>query len=632
MTELEQALEQFKKLLEDAGNPKASAVKNMSDEELGNLLRRFKREIKRRESAYSPNSEEYINLSKQRKLAEQIERLLRDLKKENSGLMLMKEKEKQSTSGGENNDYEEDGRFRNLREKEKYEKDKIKNDIEKKHKLYKYAKARNNRTGMSEMQKIYREAVKLSEKNSHYIHLLALLEQENGNSRRREVQLTKHAFEAGSSGAAGKLAVIYQQGKKIPQDLEKARECTDEAVERENVKAIRLKALGLIGNNNYFQYGKNEEEAFRLFKRYIELRRPLDMEDKMDRECLYFYYYVGARCGHDMEKEALPESWKSLIETEGIYSKEAGQIVGFILAGQGKYQAAVKKFLDTGTVDAIQEVESLFFHKFFDDNPNLRQDIEKYLESILKNSQTAVEIRKELYRWYAWRYETGTGKPKRDVIAYAYYEKAAIMEGKGANKDYRKRFLRGFTDAQEIVFYRSVLEQCLPDDTYYNDVLLDMGQVYEGNSQLADAIQMYQQGAEVALSEEVRKLCNEGEQRCQAVIAGRRVQEEEAKASINQCESNTPGVKKIGFERLWEMANKGNTYAAYYFAYFAENDAWIKDYVKKFPSTQEIFNGYKKAAEAGWSEAIVRMADIYEYGQLGQRRDVSQAERWRNKL
>lgn len=477
-----------------------------------------------------------------------------------------------------------------------------------------------------------KEYLRLLAESAEICKQLDLLEQENKNSRRREVQLTKQAVLAGNSGAAGKMALLYQQGKKVPKDLQKARECLDMAIEGENVKAIRLKALGVIGNNNLFQYEKNEEEAFRLFKKYIELRRPLDMKDKMDRECLYFYYYVGAKCGHDMEKEALPESWKSLIETEGIYSKDARQIQGLILAGQGKYQEAVITFLDAGTVDAMKEVESLFFHKFFEENPNLRQDIEKYLENMLKNSQTAVEIRRELYRWYAWRYETGTGKPKRDAIAYAYYEKAAILQGKGANRDYRKRFLRGFTNAQEIVFYRSVLEQCLPDDTYYNDVLLDMGQVYEGNGQLADSMQMYQQGAEEALSAEVRKLCNEGEQRCQAIIDRRRVQEEEAKASINQCESHTPGVKKIGFERLWEMANKGNTYAAYYVAYFAENDVLIKDYVKKFPTNQEIISCYKRAAEDGWSEAIVRMADIYEYGQLGQRRDASLAERWRSKL
>ena len=62
MTELAKVLEQLKQFLKEAGYEESAYLETMQTEELNDFLRKFKREIKRKESVYSPNSAQYKNL------------------------------------------------------------------------------------------------------------------------------------------------------------------------------------------------------------------------------------------------------------------------------------------------------------------------------------------------------------------------------------------------------------------------------------------------------------------------------------------------------------------------------------------------------------------------------------------
>ena len=166
----------------------------------------------------------------------------------------------------------------------------------------------------------------------------------------------------------------------------------------------------------------------------------------------------------------------------------------------------------------------------------------------------------------------------------------------------------------------------------YLDVAGEIAGLYEEAFLNEEAKEYYRQGAQYATDSKVKKQCMEGYARCKARIDRRRVQIEEAAPSYNQCSRGLVGQKRDGFLRLLDLAKKGNTYAALRFAQTAEQDSYLQDVITEFPSENEIFAYYVKAAEAGEHEAMSRLADIYEYGQLGQRKDMSAAQKWRKKL
>ena len=144
---------------------------------------------------------------------------------------------------------------------------------------------------------------------------------------------------------------------------------------------------------------------------------------------------------------------------------------------------------------------------------------------------------------------------------------------------------------------------------------------------------IYSQGSRYAESPNAREQCRKEHKRCDDKFTKRQTYIVEATDSYNQCHTSLIGQKRGGFERLRDMAKHGNTYAALRFAQVAEQDCYLKDSMgESFPSQEEIFHCYKNAAEAGEREAIGRMVDILEYGQLGQRKDTVAAERWRGRL
>lgn len=620
MTELEKALKQLQLFLEEAEYEEAEYLMTLSEAELDQLFRRFKREVRKRERAYSPNSDEYKSLSEQRALVERIEKMLRDREKENSGLMLSgpKDEKREESSAHPVQEVQSENRKR----KEVYE------ECVRIHDNYVAAQKDRNGPGYRrERKEIYREVAQRAQTDPVYMNLLAILEYENQSSARRIVQLLERAVEMGNGAAAFNLAKLHQKGTMVPRDINKARTYLETAIERKYTGAILRKALELgAGNANHYEYEKDREAAFLLLKQYIELSTPLDMSNNNDREALYFYYYLGACSGHDMDKEAVAESWKLLLEVEGSYTQKAKSLQTTILQGQGRYEEAVQLLLDQGTETAMEKVEDLFFHEYFTSRPQLQQDLENHLLQMRDSEETISEVREELYEWYAWRYETGKDMVKDPAIAFAYYGKAAALGGWEKYQNYRKRILNKLEGREKIVFFKNVMMQG------YLDVAKDIADLYEQNYQFEEAKEFYLQGSECVTDRAVKQQCREGYTRCKERLDKRQAQIEEAMPSYNQCNTSLIGQKKDGFIRLGELSKRGNTYAALCYAQIAEQDVYLKDTLNPFPADAEIFSCYKKAAEAGEREAISRMAEILEYGQLGQRRDLSAAERWKRML
>ena len=605
MAGLEQRLEEWKVYLQEAEYEEAARVDTMSVDELTELLRRVSREVKRREGVYSPNSLEYKSLSEHRKLIEQIQKHLRDAEKENSGLTLPETQREASddTTG--------------------CEEEKVLEDIRCKYQMFLEAKE-NGDTQV--MQRCYKCIADMAKEHLLALNALSIIEMRNGNDR-RGISLCRKLCEKGHARAATRLSIYLKYGVKMEKDVQKAREYLDLAVERADERAIMYKGLDLAGGLESCIYEKNYEEAFQVVKQYLENKASLDMTSKFDRCALYYYYYAGAKSGHDMEKEALGYSWKSLIEVEGISAERAMELTGIILEGQGRYEELVQAYLDEGTETAIEKVEELFFHEYFVSRPALRQKLEHYLTQLRDSEDTEPNVRAKLNDWYGWRYETGKDLIEDAATAYAYYGKAAAITGSWSGREkFRNRVLEKLNDKEKIVFLKNVMSEG------YLDVAGEIAGLYEEAFLNEEAKEYYRQGAQYATDSKVKKQCMEGYARCKARIDRRRVQIEEAAPSYNQCSRGLVGQKRDGFLRLLDLAKKGNTYAALRFAQTAEQDSYLQDVITEFPSENEIFAYYVKAAEAGEHEAMSRLADIYEYGQLGQRKDMSAAQKWRKKL
>ena len=648
MTELEKALEQLKGFLEEAGYEEAEYLMTMSDEELDELFRRFKRDVRKKERAYSPNSNEYKSLNEQRALVERIEKMLRDREKENSGLMLSGAAEESDTDSevddfeSDEEEFDEEEEFEDDEEEEwntaayqmeqekqakKRAREKLKRDLEDKYNQYMTYKDDKSLRAMEERKRIYKEVAELAKTDGAYVNLLAIFEDESKSSNRRIMHLLEQASEMGNGAAANNLSKFYRMGIRVPKNMQKSRAYLDLAVERDSTSAILRKALELaISNMNDYAYEKDEEAAFSLFKRYIELRTPLDMLNSDDRKALYYYYLFGARCGHDMEKEAVSESWEILLDGDDDYAKKAKRLPAIILQGQGRYEEVVQLLIDEGTESAMEKVEDLFFHEYFTSRPELQRNLENYLLQMRDSEEMISEVREELYEWYGWRYETGKDMIKDTAIAYAYYGKAAALGGWEKYQNYKNRILKDLSTSDRIVFFKNVMAQG------YFEVAKEIAELYEEKYLFEDAKEYYQQGSEYATDRAVKQQCREGYTRCKERIDKRMAQIEAATPSFNQCNTSLIGQKKEGFTRLRAMAKNGNTYAALRFAQIAEADNYLKETMSDFPTNEEIFECYKAAAKAGERDAISRMVDILEYGQLGQLKAEFAGNWWRNKL
>ncbi len=603
MTELEKALQELKEVLKEAGYEEAGSLMTMSEEKLDELFRRFKRDVRKRERTYSPNSNEYKSLNEQRVLVERIEKILRAQAMENSGLMLSGSAIVETPRGNTQN---------------------LSQQLE----AYKLAKRRND---IPLMQKLYRDVAQKAEQNPEYLHLLACFEEVEQKSKERTRRLYDKAARSGNAKVAWELAKKSREEILLTSDMEKTYK--ELAVEKGHKEAVLEKARAQAGIIKDRCYTQDTRAAYLLFRKYLMSRSFVRMDNEDDRQALFYYYKLGDENRYDMLKESVTIPLRALIENPGSYTRAAQELEGHIYANSGRVDEAIELLLSAGTEGATEEIEAIFFSDYYNKNPKEQELLENHLENMLYKEDTIPEVREELFEWYGWRYETGRKMICDEAIAYAYYGKAASMGGWKKYENYRRRILGKRNRNEKIVFFEKVLDYEFKDGSHYTDVYLDLAKLYEEKNMYEKARDIYSEGSRYANTSNVRQQCQIEHKRCDDKFTKRQIYIVEAQDSYNQCHTSLIGQKRGGFERLRDMAKHGNTYAALRFAQVAEQEGYLKDSMREnFPSQEEIFQCYKDAAEAGEREAIGRMVDILEYGQLGQRKDTVAAERWRGRL
>lgn len=634
MTELEKALEQLKLFLNESGYEEAENLMTMSKEELDELFRRFKRDVRKRERAYSPNSDEYKKLNEQRALVEQIEKMLRDREMENSGLMLPGADEEDDADSTELADMEKTDEATEERK-----------SSETSHESYKAEQLRKYKdaTDVQTKQEIYREVAKKAESDKEYLCLLAELEEADHKNKDRIARIYDSLIRSGSVSAAWKVTEKNAEGILLPYEMNET--YRNIAIEGDCAEAILDKAWSfakLDFNSNHMHRFEEKKEPFELFEKYLKLRSAISMQNGNDRKVVFYYYRLGTELGYDLLKESVTVPLRELIENEGIYTWCAQCLEGQLYLRAGRYDEAQKLLCNVANRDeeATVILEKLLLSNYMEQRPQEQKDLEVFLEGMLYCEDVIPAVREELFEWYGWRYEFGKNMVCNPSIAYAYYNKAAQI-GKWTEDRYKRdkwlkyrgRLLRELNREEQIVFYRNVLEYEFQDGSCITDVYLFLGNLYKEKNVYEKAISYYSEGSSYATDPKVREQCREEYNRCNAWVTKHQVQWEEAEESYNECNSGNVRGKPAGFKRLRELARKGNTYAALRFAQVAEQDEFLRAVMQNdFPTTKEIFSCYKAAAEAGEREAISRMADILEHGQLGQLKDTDAAERWRRRL
>lgn len=616
MEELEKALGKLKLFLEKAGYEEANDLVIMSQEELSELFRKIKRDVRKRERIYSPNSEEYKSLNEQRTLVESIEKMIREKEKEKSGLMLSTDIVEEASKKDEVvTETKNTGFIYKAYEWSRLE-------------MYKmYMEA--GRVDMK--QKVYREVAKKAETEPECLCLLARFEEMEQINKDRIVRLYDKVARNGNAEIAFELANKSKEGVLLSSDMVKT--YSDMAVEFGQVNAILDKAYALAGIKEDGCYKKDTKEAFSILKEYLMSCTSISMANDSDREVVYYYYKLGIEHGYNMLKETVTVPLKDLIENKGTYTQEANYLEGHMYVNANLYYEAIMLFLGIGTIAATEEVEKLFFSDYYNQREEEQHKLDKYLEGLLYSEDTVSEVREELFKWYGWRYEVGKKMICNKVAAYAHYGKASLLGGLKKYEKYKNRILEKLSINERLVLFEDVVEYQFLDLSCYTQVYLPWGQTYEAKYMYEQACKIYMEGSRYSTNSIVREKCMAAYKRCDEKIVKRKVWMKEAEDSYNQCDTTLVGQKRGGFERLRDMAKRGNTYAALRFAQVAENDIYLKNVMKgEFPSEEEIFTCYKKAAESGEREAISRMVDILMHGQLGQSRNTVTAERWREKI
>ena len=625
MSELQQKLELWKTYLREDGYEESENLDTMTAEEIRDLVRRVAIEMKRRQMVYSPNTEEYKSLGKKRGLTEQIKAMLDDRDMENSGLSLFapkKENEEELKAAVEAEIKRQEEQQKELKEQEKRRQEQILLNFKEKVTLYREEKTKGD---VKKMQRLYKDMVRLTKQSPDVLTEFAMFENQECFNKRRFLHLLLQAAEKGSGKGAYTLA-MYTVDEATEINRLRAERYMDLAVKNGHMPSILQKAMELSGGSGrlyYYFAPANYEEAFLLFQKYYANNDYYDMTNSQCRKALYSYYYSGAMCGYDLNENALQISWRELLRVEGITAEEAQALRDAILKGKNDYESLIRLYMEKDTVEGIRKVEEYFFDEQVIAKKEFRKKLEDKLLSMTEDENCSSAVRAELNDWYGSRYEKGIEKVKDDITAYKFYSKAGTIS---RHKEFRNRVLGSLTSNQKIAFLKSLL-----DEGCY-DVAKEIAEVYEANKLYDDAKSYYQTGERRASNYAVRRLCAEGYIRCNEKVMKQHEMETEASISYDQCMSGTLGKKKIGFSRLLELASNGNTYAALRAAQVAETDTHLRENKENIPSDEKIFSLYASAARAGEYEAIARMAEIYERGELGQRVDKEQARSWRLKL
>jgi len=428
---------------------KETLVQDMSEEEIEKLyalpevellekLNKRNHELGKRQSRYSMNSKEYTDLGKQRTLLEEVTKILRQREKEKSSLMAASDETEEINEPKEKKEIIYSREYMKQLHDE-YQKLFEKNDLKSMRSLY---------------LKVYRDFDKEPESVAL---LLGAFEETQRRGKGNVIGLLQFTKQREDKRGIYSLARAYRYGTLVPKSLSKSKYYLQQAVELESSEAIFELACELCGLSENYGYEIQKEEGYQQFKRYVQLRAPLDISNRRDQKALYNCYYQGAQLGHDMEKENIAVPWQWLLKCEGEYKELGKNLPGEFFVTQNRYEEAVQAFLDADNVYGIQQVKLYLFHSYFKERPELQRKLEVVLEKLRDNPNTKSEIRAELFEWYARRYENGERVVKNYAIAYAYYLKLLRIKMSNNAVERMNEITKEFSPQESPSFVNGIL-------------------------------------------------------------------------------------------------------------------------------------------------------------------------------
>lgn len=571
-------------------------------------LKARSRDIGKKQGRITPSSEEYQSLNRQRELIDKAVKILQQIEREHSGLVVAGTSEKQKKQE------------KDLKQPT-FEKDELYLQCKNFEKEYKKALEYND---IKAMQEIYRKVSVLAEEGKEVARcLLSSFYVWEEKAKSKVVRMLKHAAFQGKEPIAYRLlAHHYAKGEIVKENKEKAREYLDEAVRLGEKKAKYIRAYNLTGESSLYQYQVDKKRAFEEYKEYILRYTPLNMKDLQERNVLYSCYKYGKELGIQVSK-CVPESLDRLLENEGEYSLEAGLLKGDILAQKEDYEEAIQCYLNAG-VEGIYAIEELFFTDYFMENRQLQTKLDWVLEHKLEDNNAEDDIKAELYHWYGNRYEFGREKIQNNAKAYVYYVKAAELSSKYKNKS--EDMLKRAQKEKDIMFLKAVIEE----DCY--TVAEMLGDLYQEKKMYEKALLYYNEGYENGNDRIQREICSKKYIELEQKRKKRELYVEESEPLYAACETTYVGKKIDAYKKLCSMAKKGNYYAMMRAAQVSETDTFIQANEEYQLSDEQIFCYYLTAANEGEDVAIQRMVEIYTNGEYGQPKSDKKRKEWEQKL
>ena len=575
--------------------------KNLPQETWMAELKKQSREIGKRQNRIYRDSEEYNNLDKQRELIDAALGILHEKALAESGLVplgtLKSQKEKIEVEEIEEQEIVEEVEDISVTDAEAW--------------LERYKKA-----DKEAKQKMYREVSILAEKGDrNALVLLAMTYRKNQHDKLKQVQsirLLKKAAEYKSPTACEFLYQSYLSGVDTIPNAEAANTYLEKASMLGN-KKLHLQFIESI---------EKLEQKYEEYKKYIVKYVPLNMNEEADTEVLYKVYSLGYDLDKNMDKENIPEKLDKLLMVEK-YTKKAKKLKGKHLKKQGNYEEFVQINLESG-LEGIQEIENIFFDKYFEEHRELQVTLDRILEKKAVDLNTDDNIRAELNYWYGNRYELGKDKIKSEVQAFIHYSKAANL-----NSSYKEKVNQLLLNAKQkknVIFLKELI-----DEGCY-DVAEILGDIYENKREYDKALIYYRECYERGLDKAARERCSEKYGNLDRRLRERKIFVDECDEVYVYCSGTNIGRKKESFEKLRQMAAKGNYYAGMRYAQIAEKDFYLKENAINFPNQKELYEYYYRAASNGEEEAILKMIEIYSKGLLGKSRSYELQKKWEQRL
>ena len=484
----------------------------------------------------------------------------------------------------------------------------------------------NNRNGNKEGMKELREkAMRYAEKGeADGFYLLAKFSETDKGNKQHTMAFLEQAMTAGNVFSAKMMREVQKKETLTERNEITLKKTTEILAEEDDLSSLYETGCAFAGVPISFCSEYNEKAAYERLKRYLELKQVIDMNDSDDRKAVYYCYLMGAKAGIDVEKASIPISWKALLDSDGIFKEEAEELPGEFLLLRNQYIEAVQFYLERNTSRAIECLLSIYRLKNFIDNPELRRKFEAALWKKAEDETVSDWIRYKIYYWYAKRYHQGDLCEVDLANAYGCYLRAGYL-GNSTQRE-RERMEGNASRAAKIVFYKKVLE------LGYYEVCKQLGNMYMQKYDFEEALPCYELGVEHLKIKKARKECQEAYLHCKKEYNRRQVDLEEGRLHYLRCVEGGLALKKTSFESLKALADNGNLYACLKVAELAEMDEYIREKVPSAPKNQALLEYYRRAAKAGYVDAIGKMVEVYEKGLFGERKNPEWSNLWKERL